>query len=376
MDDSVKDKETKDTSEPAAKKPATRKSKKTTVGTDTKKRKAKSQDTKKADDEKIALPETQGLNESIDDNGADLALPDGEPVQEDLDIDVSLDSLLIDSDDGVVTDTESEDRLSGFDEFLADYKATMKQALSTARVAFGMNTDEDKASGEDTESSDEENGGDFAVTEELFDDGIAQLSMDIGEGAIVSDSEDEEEERPYSPDKPRIIDQVFDFAELFIFTLSAVLILTTFFFKHTIVDGGSMMNTLEHQDHLIISDFLYTPERGDIIVFQDPAVTGNDPWVKRVIGLPGETVEIRINTIGEYEVYINGNYLDEEYDYNSLERAPIVGKWTVGEDEVFVLGDNRYNSTDSRVVGPIKSQSILGKVLFRIYPFDKIGTVD
>ena len=375
MDDSVKDKEIKDTSEPAAKKPATRKNKKTTVDTDTKKRKTKIQDTKKADDENIALPQTQGLSESTDVKVEDLALQKEESVQENLEIDVSLDSLLIDSDDGVITDTETDDRLSGFDEFLADYKATMKQALSTAKVAFGMTADEEKVSDESKNISDD---SDVAVTEELFDDGIAQLSMDIGEGAIVSDSEDEdeEEERPYSPDKPRIIDQLFDFAELFIFTLAAVLILTTFFFKHTIVDGGSMMNTLEHQDHLIISDFLYTPERGDIIVFQDPAVTGNDPWVKRVIGLPGETVEIRINTIGEYEVYINGNYLDEEYDYNSLERVPIVGKWTVAEDEVFVLGDNRYNSTDSRVVGPIKSQSILGKVLFRIYPFDKIGTVD
>ena len=370
MDDSVKDKEIKNTSESAAKKPATRKSKKTASRADTKK--AETQVKKSDGKENFAPPENEKPQDSIE-TVDELIIADSESAQENLEIDVPLDSLLIDSDDGVITDTDGEDRLSGFDEFLADYKATMKQALSTAKVAFGMSSDEEKESDESEDISD---GTDFSVTEEFFDDGVAQLSMDIGESDVVSDNEDDEEESPYSPDKPRIIDQLFDFAELFIFTLAAVLVLTTFFFKHTIVDGASMMNTLENQDHLIISDFLYTPERGDIIVFQDPAITGNAPWVKRVIGLPGETVEIKVNSIGEYEVYVNGAYLEENYDYNSLERNPIVGKWTVGEGEVFVLGDNRYNSTDSRVVGPIKTQSILGKVLFRIYPFDKIGTVD
>ena len=78
-------------------------------------------------------------------------------------------------------------------------------------------------------------------------------------------------------------------------------------------------------------------------------------------------------------VYINGVYLDEEYAYNKIDfTAPGVGKWTVGEGEVFVMGDNRYNSTDSRDsrVGTVEIDSILGKVMFRFYPFDKFGAVD
>ena len=140
-----------------------------------------------------------------------------------------------------------------------------------------------------------------------------------------------------------------------------------------------MLNTLQDGDHLIITDVFYTPERGDIVVFEDYSTQLKKAVVKRVIGLPGDTVEVKLNAQKEYEVYINGEFLEEEYAYTNVDNtAPGTGVWTVGEGEIFVLGDNRYNSTDSRssLVGLVEIDSILGKVVVRFYPFDKFGTVD
>ena len=145
------------------------------------------------------------------------------------------------------------------------------------------------------------------------------------------------------------------------------------------VDINNHLNTLEDGDHLIISDLFYTPERGDIVVFEDYSTILKKAVVKRVIGLPGETVEVKLNDIGEYEVYINGEYLDEEYAYNEIQfTSGGTGTWVVPEGEVFVMGDNRFNSTDSRVsgVGTIDIDCILGRVLFRFMPFEKFGKVE
>lgn len=287
----------------------------------------------------------------------------------------SFDSLIID--DSPISSADKTEDGGGFEEFLADYKSAIKKTLSAAKSAFGKNSSEDEKS----EDADEEANESEQYTSVVQDESTPQLSLDIGDEFIPVEDNDvvdpSESKNTYDPKNPRIIDNVFDFVELFVFTLAAVLIITTFFFKHTIVDGPSMMNTLQHQEHLIISDTFYKPERGDIIVFQDVDTTRGEPWVKRIIGLPGETVEVKVNNIGEYMVYINGEYLEEDYAYNSLDKANVFGgPWVVGEDEVFVMGDNRHNSTDSRVIGPIKIDSILGKVLLRIYPFDKFGNVD
>ncbi len=296
-----------------------------------------------------------------------------------------LDSLLFDSDDGVITN-DKESLSQGFEEFMADYKAKIERSLAMARSAFQKNgeneeecDDEDNSlpadikDSDDTENTESQEQG----IEEHTDGEAPQFTMDIGAAIIESEEEDTPEISAYNPEKPRIIDTVFDFAELFIFTLAAVLIITTFFFKHTIVDGDSMMQTLYNGEHLIVSDLFYTPERGDIIVFADYSEGQRSPYVKRVIGIPGD----RISVDSSGNVTVNGEPLDES-DYLYIDGDFPTGydgkNYIVKEGEVFVLGDHRNKSYDSASFPytAVKIDSIIGKVLFRIYPFDSFGFVD
>jgi signal peptidase I len=288
----------------------------------------------------------------------------------------SLDSLL--DDDGVILNDES-DAKSGFDEFFADYKAVIGRSLAMAKSAIQKPTDDSEEPTED--------GGD--VTENEPDESESYISKPVDEDQQFSLNVGYEEETPdgdvaiaechipiYNPEKPRFIDSVFDFIELFIFTLAAVLFLTTFLFKHAIVEGGSMMNTLIDGEHLIVSDFLYTPERGDIVVFADYSAGQTRPYVKRVIGIPGDKVVVT----ADGQVTVNGEALEEDYVLiDGSFPAGYYGKeCVVPEGEVFVLGDHRNASSDSATFPhtTVKIESILGKVLIRIYPFAKFGTVE
>ncbi|MBB5265490.1 signal peptidase I [Catenibacillus scindens] len=141
----------------------------------------------------------------------------------------------------------------------------------------------------------------------------------------------------------------------------------------TEVIGTSMTPTLQDGDNLIVEKVSYyftDPQRYDIIVFPYPEDPGKH-YIKRIIGLPGETVQI----IDGY-VYIDGELLDEHYGNAVMENAGLAGEPIVlGDDEYFVLGDNRNNSEDSRypAVGNIKRSQISGRAWLRIWPLDKIG---
>lgn len=206
-----------------------------------------------------------------------------------------------------------------------------------------------------------------------------QISINFdGEQAQSASDAEEKATRKYDPDNPRLIDWIFDIAEIFTFVLAAVMIISMFIFRPSTVEGGSMLTTLEDGDQLIISNLFYTPKRNDIIVFEDYTTSLKKAVVKRVIGLPGETVEIKQDDKGGLIILIDDKQIEDEYGYYASSGElkgcePI----TLGENEIFVMGDNRRNSTDSRypAVGTVSTDAILGKVIFRFLPFDKLGTI-
>ena len=160
--------------------------------------------------------------------------------------------------------------------------------------------------------------------------------------------------------------------------LGAVWLVITFVGQRTEVEGASMENTLHNGDNLIVDKLSYRfrdPERFDIIVFPYQ-YQANTYYIKRIIGLPGETVQI----MEDGSIYINGEKMEESYGREVIQpetigRAaePIV----LGEDEYFVMGDNRNNSSDSRtdIVGNIKREDIIGKAWLRIWPLSDFGVL-
>ncbi len=162
-----------------------------------------------------------------------------------------------------------------------------------------------------------------------------------------------------------------------VFYIAFVLVLTwviiTFVGQRTRVDGRSMMNTLSDGDNLIVEKLSYRfhdPERFDIIVF--PPYGTKEYYIKRIIGLPGET--IRIDEEGN--IYINGEILEEDYGAETIQNpGRAAQEITLGDDEYFVMGDNRNNSKDSRSedVGNVKRSQIIGRAWLRIWPLNSFG---
>lgn len=154
-----------------------------------------------------------------------------------------------------------------------------------------------------------------------------------------------------------------------------VYLIITFVGQRTKVDGSSMEPSLTHGDNLIVEKISYRfrdPERYDVIVFPYQHAE-NIFYIKRIIGLPGETVQI----IDGY-VYINGELLDEHYGAEVMINSGIAeDEIELGEDEYFVLGDNRNHSADSRdpSVGVLTREQLIGRAWVRIFPFDKIGVI-
>lgn len=170
--------------------------------------------------------------------------------------------------------------------------------------------------------------------------------------------------------------EIFEWIKVFALAIVFAFLITQFI-KPTLVRGESMYSTLEEGDYLIINRMSYKfgdPERGDIIVFksnlQQDDGTSKD-LVKRVIGIGGDTVKIENS-----KVYVNGEELNEPYIGDEITEGNI--DTVVPEGTVFVLGDNRDISLDSRYdqVGFINKSDILGKVFIRLYPFNKIGLLE
>ena len=177
-----------------------------------------------------------------------------------------------------------------------------------------------------------------------------------------------------------------DFIQLLIYFLLVVGItfcILHFLGQRTRVSGSSMEATLSDGDNIICDKLTYRisdPERFDIVVFPYEGPGSSDSffsktyYIKRIIGLPGETVYIDYNG----NIFINGVKLDENYGLARISNPGLAAEpLTLGEDEYFVMGDNRNNSSDSRFanVGPIKGSHFIGRALVRIYPFNKITSL-
>ncbi len=152
-------------------------------------------------------------------------------------------------------------------------------------------------------------------------------------------------------------------------------LIVTFVGVRTVVDGQSMEPTLQDGNNLIVDKLSYRfrdPKRYVIIVFPYK-YEENTYYIKRIIGLPGETVQVKNG-----EVYIDGEILGEDYGAEAMEDAGIASDpIELGTDEYFVLGDNRNHSSDSRdpSVGVLRREDLIGRAWIRIYPFDEMGFV-
>ncbi|MDE7322713.1 MAG: signal peptidase I [Lachnospiraceae bacterium] len=171
-----------------------------------------------------------------------------------------------------------------------------------------------------------------------------------------------------------ILKEILSISIYMLLVFCAAYLIVTYVGQRTQVSGSSMETTLSDGDHLIVDKISYRfsdPERFDIIVF--PFQYDMDTYyIKRIIGMPGETVQIDESG----NIYIDGEILEESYGREVIQNAgracdPIL----LGEDEYFVMGDNRNNSSDSRdpSVGNIHRNDIIGRAFIRIWPSNKFG---
>lgn len=169
----------------------------------------------------------------------------------------------------------------------------------------------------------------------------------------------------------KVFQIVLEWAEAITAALLAIALIFAFLFRLVSVDGRSMETTLHDKERLILSRLPYSPDYTDIVVLS--LEEGAEPLIKRVIGLPGDTIEVN----DQGHVYRNGEKLDEPYVKFLTAKEKMDGVVTVPEGYVFVMGDNRANgcSLDSRTFGCIPINALLGKAVFRVAPFDRWGSL-
>ena len=177
--------------------------------------------------------------------------------------------------------------------------------------------------------------------------------------------------------KENIKKEIYSWGKIILFAFIIAFICRQFLFAPTIVRGESMEPTFEDQNKVILSKTSGI-QRFDMIVFNAP--DSDERYIKRVIGLPGDSIEVKDDVL-----YINGKVYEEPYlegnkDTNWLDTLTgdftleeLTGKATVPQHSLFVLGDNRLNSKDSRIFGFISDDSVIGEVKFRFYPLKDIG---
>ncbi len=163
---------------------------------------------------------------------------------------------------------------------------------------------------------------------------------------------------------------LYEWAEALLIALALAAIITSCFCRVVTVSGNSMLETLQNGDTLLlVSGFYHQPQHGDIVVVNRSA---EEPLIKRVIGCEGDTVDIASDT---GLVYLNGEVLEEPYLDCVTPVLNFEGPYTVPEGHVFVMGDNRGDSLDSRSIGAVSEEDIIGKAVFRIMPLSELGVI-
>ena len=168
---------------------------------------------------------------------------------------------------------------------------------------------------------------------------------------------------------------LFELVETVVLTVIIFLVIQTLVAQPYKVEQHSMEDTLLPEQYVLVDKL--TPRfneysRGDVIVFEPPPEYGGDgtPFIKRVIGLPGDMIEIH-----DGAVYVNDVRLEEPYVRNKepTQAGGSASSWAIGASDLFVLGDNRENSSDSRVFGPVRRDSVVGRAWLRYWPVDAFG---
>lgn len=213
-----------------------------------------------------------------------------------------------------------------------------------------------------------------------------EASSEAAENDAEAPADEENAEEDTEEEKLSSIAETFDWIKSFLFSLTVVIFIFTLIFRGVTVNGGSMLPTLENGEYLIISDLFYSPKNGDIVVVQSPRYkNATEPLIKRVIATSGQTVKINFNT---WEIRVEGELLHEDYilrdnvtsmnceDMKPDENGEV--EFKVEEGCIFVMGDHRNDSLDSRSnsVGQIDERYIMGRVMFRLSPIERLGKVD
>ena len=184
------------------------------------------------------------------------------------------------------------------------------------------------------------------------------------------------EQQEKTEKKKSSLREAVEYAESLAVVFVVMLLIFTFIARPATVDGESMMPTLQNGERLVISNLFYEPTAGDIVVLCGEADREEGKnLIKRIIATEGQTIDIDFEA---GEVYVDGQKLDEPYilEPTYLDEGtefPL----TVPEGEIFVMGDNRNGSRDSRslTVGTVKAEYIAGRVLLRFFPFDRFGKI-
>ena len=188
--------------------------------------------------------------------------------------------------------------------------------------------------------------------------------------------EPEEEEAALSGADAFKVDLYF-WLQALVMALVGLILIFTFVGRIIGVDGESMMPTLHNRDMLLLQSIGYSPEQGDVVVLSTKNFRNGSPIVKRIIAVGGQTVDIDYDT---NTVYVDGVALDEPYILETMRALPesFATHVEVPEGSIFVMGDNRNNSTDSRSpeLGVVDQRCVLGKALFILLPFQDAGAIE